>query len=216
MRGRFNRYFLIVFAVAVLGLIQSVEAQSGRHRPSTTASTTATETTEPAKAPTVRDEPAVDPNVKLTSILVAGQIFHPYAYYNSSFLDSAMKECVNALKAHPVGVAKAGKMDFLKAKELAKKESEVVVLWLGFETKDDGYGNQYLDYVDYAVLLPQTAKLLTQGRIKPGEASPAITNGGVISLPRRTTRSSPGQANLQMRFIADEVVNRLTLGGWIN
>jgi hypothetical protein len=222
MRERLGPYFLIVGTVAVLGLAQSVFAQSGRHRPSRAAGSTPTVGAEPSKTPA---EPAQAPageerpdekNVKITSLLVAGQIFHPYAYYESSFLGTALKECVDALKAHPVGVAKAGKMDFPKAKELAKKESEVVVLWLGFETKDDGYGNQYLEYVDYAVLLPQTAKILTQGRIKPGEASPAITSGGVLSLPRRTTRSSPVQADLQMRFIAHEVVNRLTLGGWIN
>jgi hypothetical protein len=200
----------------MLGFVQSVDAQSGRHRPGPAPASTPPVAAEPSKAPEVTEKQADNPNVKVTSILVAGQIFHPYAYYNSSFLDSAMKECVKALKAHPVGAAKAGKMEFEKAKELAKKESEVVVLWLGFETKDDGYGNQYLEYVDYAVLLPQTAKILTQGRIKPGEASPAITSGGVLSLPRRTTRSSPVQADLQMRFVADEVVNRLTLGGWID
>ena len=90
------------------------------------------------------------------------------------------------------------------------------VLWLGFETKDDGYGNQYLDYVDYAVLRPQTAKVVTNGRIQPGEASPAITGGGVVSLPRTTARSSPTQANRQMQLIVDEVVSRLTHGGWID
>lgn len=220
MHEIFRRFFLIGLAVGAFGLIQSVEAQSGRRKPVTGPGTISTPTVanEPAKAPPVSDERADDPNVKITSILVTGEIAHPYAYYKSSFLGSAIKECVNALKKHPVAAAKAGEIDFTKAKELAKKETEVYVLWLGFETKDDGAGNQILDYVDYAVLVPKTAKILTNGRIEPGEASPAITRGGVLSLPRTrtTTRSSPVQANRQMRFVADEVVNRLKLGGWID
>lgn len=211
---------MIGFAVGALGLFQSVDAQSGRRKPLTGAGTVSAPTvaSEPAKSPEVVEERSDGRSVKVTSMLVTGEIFHPYAYYNSSFLGSAIKECVKALKAHPVGAAKAGEMDFSKAKELAKKETEVYVLWLGFETKDDGAGNQVLDYVDYAVLLPQTAKILTSGRIEPGEASPAITRGGVLSLPRTrtTTRSSPVQANRQMRLVADEVVRRLKLGGWID
>jgi hypothetical protein len=215
----FRRCFTIVCAVAMMGLVHVAMAQSGRNKrkPTTgTAPPAATAAVEPSKSSSNNEGPADDTKVKITSILVTGKVFHPYAYYESSFLDTAVKECVSALKARRVAVAKAEKTDFGSAKELAKKESDAVVLWLGFETKDDGAGNQYLDYVDYAVLLPHTAKILTQGRIQPGEASAAITGGGVLSLPRRTTRSSPIQADHQMRLVAVEVVNRLTLGGWLD
>jgi hypothetical protein len=71
-----RRYFLIVLAVAILGLVQLVEAQSGRRRPDTGAAsisgTAPTVAAGPAKAAAIGDEPPGDPNAKITSILVAG------------------------------------------------------------------------------------------------------------------------------------------------
>ena len=198
-------------AVVMLCLVSLSAAQSGRKK------TAGIPASPPVVSPKDPDpQPVTDPDTRITSMVVTGKIFDPYVYSKSSFLESALKECVNTLRTRQVDAAKANSMNLVEAKERAKKETQAFILWLGFTTRDDGYGNEILDYADYSVFIPQTGRILTNGRIESGQASPAITNGGVLQLPRTTTRPTPTIANRQMKQVAREVVDRLTHGGWLD
>ena len=125
-----------------------------------------------------------------------------------------LDECVNNFQgrpSEPLKVTKAGKMKLNEAKALAKKEDDTYVLWMGFFIGNKSYGLS-VDFVDYAVLMPKTGKVLTYGRIQPGQTSMANT-GTILQVPinkKATTLVS------QLIQGANEVATLLKRGGWFD
>lgn len=204
-RGR----FLFACAVVAFCFAQTIAAQSGRRSGKSVELPKPPAAVEPATgAQTIKS------SVVVSSIVVVGEEQHDYAYYRSSYLDSALKECVNSLKARPqaaLDVAKGGKMSLKEATERAKKETNTFVLWMGFVSVDNGYGDMTIDYIEYALLTPQTAKALTSGRVSPAD-SVIIGQGGVMRLPSRPKRPS---ALSQMKAGVREIAGNLIHGGWL-
>ena len=200
------RHTILFSCIAcALLLSSSAFAQSGRQKQRTSV-----------PAPTVAIQPPVsvskDPE-KVTSLVVSGEIFHEGKYGWSNYLDAVQKEFINWMKYEPRpfrNVSKGGKMKFESAKERAKKETDVHVLWLGIVTVNDSWGRTSVDYIDYTVLIPGTARSLTSGRVYPGKQT-VVAQGGVITIPSIQKRSSEV---LQMILGTREIVSRLKTSGW--
>lgn len=204
-----REYLLIFCAVAALCFSQTAAAQSGRR-----SSKILAVPKPPVAAAPAADAQTAEPSVSVSSIIVAGEIQHDYAFFRSTYLDSTLKECIDSLKARPpasLELSKGGSMTFNEAKERAKKETTAFVLWMGFVAKDDGIGNMSIDYIEYALLKPQTAKPLTSGRVDPGQSF-VVGQGGVLRLPSRPKRPS---ALSQMKAGAREIAGNLLHGGWL-
>lgn len=200
-------------------------AQSGRKVTRPVAVPAPTATPEPSTLP-ASNETAPDPDgdsptrpqeaPPMRSLLVAGEVVHPYAYYNSNEMDIALRECVRSLKAHR-GVTDAvrlGKLKYEDAKKEAKLQTSAYVIWISFLAVDDGYGQMMIKYADYLVLEPKTGTRVTFGRIRPDVYSPVAT-GGVLGIPTVRPQSSPVLARNQMKSIARQLPEILAHGGWL-
>ena len=210
--------FLLIICIAVAAYFcQSVAAQSGR-RPNRGV------VVAPSPTPTVASEPATDsqpekPDAKITSIMVLGADYDKYGIlYYSTYLDTALKELVRNLKDHAkqsnLNVARGEKMNFEDAVKRAKKETDTYILWIGLKTASDAYGYSWVDYIDYVVLAPQTAKRLTLGRVQPGDNTVVGRGGGVLRLP--TTRTRQRSATPQIISGTREIAERLIRWGWLD
>lgn len=215
-----RQYFLLLCIVAALCFCQSIAAQSGR-RPKKDVT--------PRKPPAinlpVKSEPKTDssennPDAKISSLLIVGESRDKGSVYSrSNYLSVVIKECVRTLNDHVkqkksgLKVAKGEKMSFNEAIEQAKQETDTHILWIELVTKSNAYGDSMIDYIDYALLSPQTAKRLARGRIDPENKIITGQEGGVLRLPdtsrRRVLTSS------QIRAGAREVINRLIRWEWL-
>lgn len=213
------RATLILFFAATVLLSAQVTAQSGRQRPaSPTPTPAASQPKKDVKGSTVEAESSKTPALSAeASILVVGQIVHGYAYYSSSYLDSALKECVYALSMgrRSLKPIRGGKMDYTQAKERAKLNTEDRVLWISFVTSDDGMGNTLISYAEYALLGPGRDQVLTRGRIDPAKSG-VLSRGGIIGLPSGHPRQTRGSMGPTMKSIAREVSSALLRGGWFD
>lgn len=107
------------------------------------------------------------------------------------------KACTERLKEPPklgLDIVYGGKMTKVEAVERAKKETSSYVLWFGYRSKLVGL-DDVIDYIEYLVLVPQTAKTLTEGRVYPAQQKTTADPGGVIRLPTRTSRR---ESNLRL------------------
>lgn len=206
------RYFVFAFFAIILFLNQTATAQSGR-KPAQTAPS---EPTAAAKSETDTQENKKTESI--SAIKVTGEIQYETGKHYSNYLNRALNECVETLKGRPVRpleVTKAGKMKLNDAKEFAKKEPEAHVLWMGFFVKSYLAGLdviQYVDYIDYAVMKPNTGKVLTYGRIELGK--PNMGNAGtVLQIPSTRRRSTELS---QLRQGANEIATILKRGGWLD
>ena len=213
---------LVVLSLAVLLFqICVANAQSGRRlnvaaptpTPTPIVATTTTKKTTDVDDDTSLIKPS---DVSISTFLVAGEIVHDNLYYKSNDLDNALKECARYLRESrkSVNATKIGKLNFNDAKERAKSETDAYVLWISFVSKNDGYGNMRIEYADYGILMPKTGKRLMNGRIKAGERS-IVATGGVLGLPKTTTRSSAAAMWLEMREIVRQIPEILIHGGWL-
>ena len=98
------------------------------------------------------------------------------------------------------------------AKELAKKETDTYVLWMGFFVRNTTFGGSYVDFIDYALLKPETGNILTKGRIQPGQTSMGNT-GTVLQVP---DNNRPSTQLFQLKQGAHEVATLLKRGGWFD
>lgn len=205
-----RRYFLIIFFAAIFSLHQTTAAQSGRKL---TAAVSPVEQSVEIKAE--KDLPTDKKAALVSALKITGDIQYDSGFNRSNYLGIALKECVNNLKgrpSRPLEVVKEGGMRLNDAKELAKKETEAHVLWMGFFVKNNSYGGTFVEYVDYAVMMPQTAKILTYGRIELGQPNMGNT-GTVLQIP--TSRTSTSQL-LQLKQGSREIANILKRGGWLD
>jgi len=219
-----TRYCCLVFCVlAIFCFCQAAPAQSRRvpqkNAPATDKNAPSTEQTAPvveSKSAETKDEIQADPTpVRISSLLLVGEVQHDFTYYKSNDIDNAMKEFIRFLelisKSTPQMTRGSGKMSYTQAKEQAQKETGNYVLWMGFAAKDDGYGNMYIDFVQYAVIAPKTGKVLTRSQVKPGQNSVV---GGVMQIPAGRRRTS-GSAYSEMKDCARQIAAILSRGGWL-
>jgi hypothetical protein len=210
--------FLFVCVLLIFGFYQATDAQSGRRiKKADSSEQKAQAETKPAQ--TEKDVRKNTPNVaRISSLLVVGEIQHSFAFFKSNEIDAALKEFVRFLKDYSKSQTEVtrggGKVSYKEAKELAEKQNGggAHVLWLGFDTKDDGYGNLYIAAVQYAVLTPETARIVTRGEIDPKENKIA-TSVGVLQIPNGKGSAS---ALLQMKQGVREIAAILMRGGWLD
>ena len=96
------------------------------------------------------------------------------------------------------------------AVERAKKENDAHVLWLGIVTVDNGFGQMIVTRVDYAILVPGTARVLTNGQVFPGKQT-IIGQGGVMTIP--SVRKQTSEVS-QMKQAARAVAGHLKSTAW--
>lgn len=174
----------LLIAAAILCLSQIAEAQSGRRPPKSESPPVKSE---PAETQTANPSPTPS---RGATIIVTGDLVHNMDYMKSSDVDDTIKLFMAKLKEQRgIVVTKGGKMDLTKAKERAKKETEAYVLWFEIGLVVNPLNDaEFVCFMDYAVLMPQTAKFLIGGRVSPrGEDTTLITDT-VLRLPKRPTR----------------------------
>jgi hypothetical protein len=210
-----NTRFLFLCVLAIFCFYQTAAAQSGRRVNKNTASSAQKPPVETKPAKTEAETQNAESPVRISSMVVVGEVQHNFTYYKSNEIDAALKECVRVLKSSFKSTSEitrgGGKITYAQAKEQAKKETETFVLWLGFLAKDDGSGNMYIESIQYAVLTPNSAKVLTRGEIQPKQYG-VLSSGGVLNIPnvRRRTDSL-----IQMKDGAREIAGILLRGGWL-
>ena len=209
--------FLFFCITAIFCFYQTTAAQSGRRVVKKAESSGQQSPVESKSTNTENDVREDESPVRISSLIVVGEVQHNFAYYNSNDIDIALKELVRTLKSSTKPVPEItrgdGKTNYKKAKERAEKETDKFVLWLGFSAKDDGYGNMYFDSVQYAVLTPKTAKVVTRGQIQPKQNG-VLSSGGVLNIPK--TRQSSATNLLQMKQGVREIAGILLHGGWLD
>jgi hypothetical protein len=206
--ARRHKYLLLVCALLTLCFSQAALAQSGR-RPKGNASASA-----PPVA--VKAEPEIDPStvkppVPISNVIVVGDLIQSGSSYSND-VDVAVDACVEELKKLQAIEAKgSGSRKRGAAIERAKNETDAYVLLMEIKLEDrvrtdrGVYVEEYISCVDYYVFMPQTAKILTQGRVYPGTQD--INNGGaVLRLPTRNKRLP---MRYELREVGRQVANRV-------
>lgn len=220
MHSNKSKLFLLIFcAAAILCFYQSAVAQSGRRlskptpTPQPSPPTAAPKTAiKPASSEPADEAEATKPDdVQIKSILISGEIQHTNRFFRSTYLGSTLKETVETLKKmRPAMEATKGeKLTFTEAQAKAKKETDVYILWLGFAVTNDAWGNNFIQFVEYAVLIPETGKRLTYGRVKLGEST-FVNKGSVLQLPKQCPYDLS-----YLKITAREIVYRLQRYGWL-
>jgi hypothetical protein len=212
-----TRRFLILFCLlAISGLSLTSYAQSRRQKRETPAPVE--QTPAPVEQKTTQSVDADEPDetpVQIKSLKIVGEIQHDAVLYGGTDFSNAIKEFIRALNSYsknaPV-MTRAGKATYKEAKELAKKESDTFVLWIGFMAKTGSSGNMYLETVQYAVIKPNTGKILTRAEIRP--ESTRMIRPGVI-LPAPTVRRS-GKLRDEMDDSVRRIAANLARAGWLN
>jgi hypothetical protein len=204
MRQRRLTLFLLTITVIVFCSVIS-SAQSGRKK-----------TQPPAPLPVAMPPPsvAVEPmQTKITTLIVGGEITTDSLYFRSSLLSLVTKELIFWMKYEPrpfLGVTKGGKMRYEDAKAAAKKETDRHILWLGISLKDDNYGGMYVDFVDYAILMPNSGRALFTAQLKPREER-IIAQGGVMKIPTINKRTI---VEVQLKQVSRELALKLKATSW--
>jgi hypothetical protein len=197
---------LIISLAATVVLATQTPAQSGRKKSEPPASV-------PVATPAPVESAVIPSQEKISSLVVSGEVTANSVYFRSNYLDLAIKEFIFWMKHEPrpfLAVAKGGKLKFEDALEASKKESERHMLWLAVSTKINGYGEQVVDFVDYAILVPQTGRTLINGRSYPGEEK-IVAQGGVIRMPNTARRPT---INSQIKQAARDLAFKLKATGW--
>jgi hypothetical protein len=199
---------LLVSIAATLCFSQTALTQSGRHRHKSVSAPQPTVTAGPAT-----DAQPVKPSAQVSSVIVVAEIAHKFDYFRSNYLGAVFKDFKDRITRRPspaIEVTNGGSMSLNEARERAKKETETYLLWIEFVMQDNDVGAMSIAFINYAVLMPQTAKFLTWGKIYPGQES-IRSAGGVLRVPALPGRNS---ALLQMREGTREIADRLIVGGW--
>jgi len=205
----------IFCSLAMLCLHVTIAAQSRQQKKANTVSTEQTVPVE-TKSPETDDKKDDKKKERILALKVVGELQHNLGYYKSNDLDNALKEFVRSVKDYSkttMEITKGGKMTYTEAKEQAKKEAGMYYLWLGYSAKADSYGNAYLDFVQYAIIKPETAEIVTRGQIEPYRNRLPTPGGGTVKLP---TASRSWNLLLDMKTGARNVAEILMRDGWID
>lgn len=206
-----HKYLFLVCAVATLCFAQTALAQSGR-RPAKSASSAVPPVAAGAKAGAEIDPSTVKLPVPISNVIVVGDLIQSGSSY-SNHVDKAVDACVEELKKlqaiEPKG---SGSRKRTAAIEMAKNETDAYVLLLEIKLVDrlvtdrGVYVEEYISRVDYYVFMPQTAKILTEGRVYPGVQDIKAGGGAVLRLPTRNKRAD---VTLELREVGRQVANRV-------
>ena len=129
---------------------------------------------------------------------------------NVSLTVKAITAALNERRGLLMGVLNGGKQTRLEAVARAMSETGAYVLWFGYSTKMVGLYDETVEYIDYVVYKPQTAMVLVEGRVYPGEQKPYADPRGIMRLPRARARPKVSQQLKDGgREIADRVRNKL-------
>lgn len=206
-----RRYLLILCGVAILCLSQIGLAQSGRRRSQSAATPPPVAASEAVKEEAA-DPPAIQGPIPISAVIVVGDLVQSGSSY-STYVDRAVDACVERLNERQVIEAKgSGSRKRTAAMERAKNETDAYVLWLEIKLVDrvvtdrgTPYVEEYISCVDYYVFMPQTAKILTEGRVYPGRQD--IKHGGaVLRLP---TRKKSLSLTYELKEIGKQVADRV-------
>lgn len=175
-----------------------VSGQSGRRK------------TIPPPAPPTNstiDKGETKPPVVITSLVAAAEIVHDADYLKSNFVDITLDSCFEALKDMRVAMplAKAGTLSRKLAMERAKRETDAYVLWVEIRMKTVGvWGEQTIPYMDYVIFAPQTAEVVTKGRVEPNNRD-VVIGGAKVPTVNKKPQSETGQLRTGARKIAVEI-----------
>jgi hypothetical protein len=185
-------------------------AQSGRRRsPRVEAPPpVAVEAQAGAKTETAIEPQVIERPITVSAVLVGGNIVTDADYFHSNYVDGAARACRDRLMEQPVlEVTKGGKMTRKEAILLAKKAKDSYVLWFEINMKTNSiWGDMIVSHIEYVVFRPQTATILTEGKVDPN--TPGIRrDGDVVRVPSvKRQRASEIQQILEgARIIADRV-----------
>lgn len=202
-----SRKLLALLAACVLAalcLAHAAAAQSGRRN--TTKS--------PVPPPAVEAE---KPAGRITSVVICGHdISKELKESYSTSVSTVVKSFTAALTERPgtlLGVVNGGKLKREDAVERAKRETGAYVLWFGYSMKMVGLYDVTVEHIDYVVLMPQTAEILTEGRVYPDRQRTTADPGGIMRLPTQRRRQRTPDPHYQLekggREIAASVRNKL-------
>ncbi len=199
------RAFLSIYVLAALCLAHAAGAQSGRRGVKKTSPAP------PAAAQT--DKPAG----RITSVVIGGHdISTELKEQWSTSVSTVVKSFTARLGERPVpllGVVNGGKMTRDEAHARARRETGAYVLWFGYSVRMVGLFDTTVEHIDYVVFMPQTAEVLTGGRVHPDVRRKTVDPGGVLRVPTSPRRRRVVDVNDQLetggREIADRVRNRL-------
>jgi hypothetical protein len=206
-----RKYLLLICALSIFCFSHAALAQSGRRPPRSPSTATVPPASVEARTEAAIDSSTVKPPVPISNVIVMGDLVQDGSSY-SNYVDDAVDACVDELKKLQAIEAKgSGSRKRTAAMERAKNETDAYVLWLEIKLVDrvrtdrGVYVEEYISCVNYYVFMPQTAKILTEGRVYPGTQD--INNGGaVLRLPTRSKRVS---ITHELREIGRQVANRV-------
>ncbi|MBX7172735.1 MAG: hypothetical protein K1X72_17325 [Pyrinomonadaceae bacterium] len=213
-----NVLLFLFYVVLVLGFSQLAKAQSGR-RPKTTSTPMPTPASQSASAEskTEKTEPEpeeIKPTEKISQILIAGEMQESsWSWKSKNYLKNTIDDYLDEIKRHrslQINAINGEKMTFKEAKERAKKETDTYILWMGFAITNGSSGGAKLDYIEYAILKPQTAKSLTSGRITDADITKMQK---VMGIPSSSGSLGLGTA---MEFVGRNLIDKLINLGWIS
>ncbi len=180
---------LIVCVLAIFFLSSAAQAQSGRRRTEREALPPVAVKTE--TKPEVK--PTADKPAPVATLIVGGDRYSGSFDLLPSYLDIALDACVEKLRKAP-GLAVSGgsgKLTRGEAIEQAKQQNVAHVLWLEMRLDSNGGSSSALSVVlDYSVFAPETAKVVTSGRVYLGETRRGGGRVG-IGLPSANRRLPP-------------------------
>ncbi|HEX8492519.1 MAG TPA: glycoside hydrolase family 16 protein [Pyrinomonadaceae bacterium] len=200
---------LIACIISILCLLQATLAQSGR-RQRKNASTPPPITTDNKTADDAQPKPPAKKSAPIATVIVGGDRLGTSIYIPPVYVDMAVKSCVDRFEKSSgiEAISGGGSMTRSMAKDRAKKESAAHVLWLELRVEDDGSNEVSISYL---VLTPQTAKILTSGRVYLGSRS---AGGGTVGVgvPSITGRLPLGyQIKEAGASVADRVKNKFPI-----
>jgi len=197
-KGSLKKYFLLACVAAMLCFAQAVCAQSGRRAKSAPSPPTPVE--EPKAEPT--PTPSNAKPAARTAIIVGKDRFGSTNVALYSYAGVALTACIDRINESK-GVEARGGSDMTRKDAIDRaKKGDAYVLWMEIRDEQDGSGDIT---IGYSVYIPETAKILTSGRIYLGMKG--VSKGGVgVGVPS-TSRQLPLQ--YQMREGGREVANRV-------
>lgn len=217
-RGK-NIFLFLFYAVLIFSFSPLAQAQSGR-RPKTTPTPTPTPASQSTSAEVKIEKPAeskpeeIKPTEKISQLLIAGEMQESsWSWKSKNYLKNTIDDYLDEIKRHrslQINAINGEKMTFKEAKERAKKETDTYILWMGFAITNGSSGGAKLDYIEYAILKPQTAKSLTSGRITDADITKMQK---VMGIPSSSGSLGLGTA---MEFVGRNLIDKLINLGWIS
>ena len=188
----------------ILSFSQAASAQSGRKNKNATAPqppvTTETKTETPTNPPPKKAAP-------YATVIVGGDKFGTSMYVLSSYVDDAIKACIDRIKeSSAIEAIGGGNMTRKEALDRAKKETTSYVLWLELRLEQDAVENSLS--ISYYLFAPKTAKILASGNVYLGNRS--VRSGPVgVGIPS-ATKQMPIQYQIKEggQEVADRVVSK--------